>query len=152
MPAENRRSPLISTVYRPGAVASTSGTATRRPLTSTSSSVAGAPQGSENDTLSRPPNEGFGIRSRAKATGAASPTAVVWFGPSAANGLSFPFRSTADSVERLAVELSDPANLTYLALQGEMPVGFLTLRPGATTPAVTGPGPVSQHPEPPEAP
>lgn len=48
-------------------------------------------------------------------------------------------------VEKLAAELADPANLTWFALQGDAPVGFLTLRPGATTPAVTGPGPIQLH-------
>lgn len=48
-------------------------------------------------------------------------------------------------VSKLAAELANPANLTWFILQGDEPVGFLTLRPGATTPAVTGPRPMQLH-------
>lgn len=48
-------------------------------------------------------------------------------------------------VETLAAELADPTRLTWFALQGDAPVGFLTLRPGATTPAVSGPRPMQLH-------
>lgn len=49
------------------------------------------------------------------------------------------------AVEQMAADLADPSNLTWFALQGETPVGFLTLRPGATTPAVTGARPMQLH-------
>lgn len=49
------------------------------------------------------------------------------------------------AVERLAADLADPGQLTWFALQGDAPVGFLTLRPGATTPAVTGARPMQLH-------